>query len=147
MNFASTKEARDADFTKLNMTNENLPTQLRQKEDHIRALQAKWCNLKLAAATQTTDVKGSNKTVHPYSHEKKQKPQWPTHPTEKNIATDITVGIMDKIQADHTRHTHTQGQCLVTIRRLRNTIQRGVHITTRHTYGKKDERNTEEIIK
>ena len=51
MHLASATEARDAAFTKLTKTNGNLSTKLRQQEDQIRALQAKLCNLKVAAAT------------------------------------------------------------------------------------------------
>ena len=69
-NFASEIAARDADFTELTTTNVNLPTQLRHQKYHIRAPQAELCNLKVVAATQTTNVKVYNKGVQIYALEK-----------------------------------------------------------------------------
>ena len=82
-NFTSVIEAQDADFTKLAIINRNLSTQARHQQDHFWYLQAQLCNLKVAAATRTTDVKWSNITLQLYTFKKKQKLQWPTHPTEK----------------------------------------------------------------
>ena len=87
MNFASTTAAQGTDVSDLDMTNRNLSTKLRYQEDHIWALPAEFCNLKVAAETWTTDMKGSNNTVQPYAREKKQKLQWPTDLTGKFITT------------------------------------------------------------
>ena len=81
MNFALATAARDEAFTELTTKNGNLSTQLRQQEDQIWALQAKLCNLNVAAATWSIDVK-TNKTGQPYARDKKQKPQWTTDLTE-----------------------------------------------------------------
>ena len=82
MNFESAAAARGVAFTDLTTTNGNLSTQLRQQEDHIKSLQAELFNLKVAAETRITDVRLSNKTLQPYAHKNKQKPQWPTDLTE-----------------------------------------------------------------
>ena len=71
MNFASATAAQDTYFTDMTTTNDNLSTQLRQREDHIWALQEKLWNLKVVVATQTTDVKIYSKLVQPYSYNKK----------------------------------------------------------------------------
>ena len=70
MHFASETAVRDAAFTELTTTNGNLSTQLRHQKDQIRALQAELCNLKVAAETRTTNVKGNNKVVHLYARKK-----------------------------------------------------------------------------
>ena len=75
MNFASVTAARDAAFTKLTTTHGNLSTQFIHQEDQIQSLQAEFCNLKVAAITLTTHVKGYSKTVYPYAHEKRNKSQ------------------------------------------------------------------------
>ena len=53
--------ARDASFTELKTANGNLTTQLRNQKDQIWSLQEEMCNLRVAAAVQTTEVKGPNK--------------------------------------------------------------------------------------
>ena len=65
MIFALEKVARDAAFNKQTTTNENMSTQLRYKEDYIQTLQVELYTLKVVAETQTTNVKGRNKGVHP----------------------------------------------------------------------------------
>ena len=65
MNFASATATRYSEFTKLKTTSGNFSTQLRQQEDQIRALQAKLCQLKVAAATRNVEG-GTNKTAPPY---------------------------------------------------------------------------------
>ena len=57
VNFVLATAAHDAEFTKLTTTTRNQSKKLRLQEDHIRKLQVELCNLKLAAATQTTEVK------------------------------------------------------------------------------------------
>ena len=83
MNFVSVTADRNESFTKLTTKNGYLSTKSRHKEDHIQSLQADLCNLKVEAETHTTDMKINNKRVQTYAREKKNKPQWPTHPTEK----------------------------------------------------------------
>ena len=83
MKFSSATAAQYAAFIKLTTKNVNMSTQLRQQEDQIWSLQDHLFNLKLTAATQTTDVKGNNKGVHPYAPKRKHKPQWPTDPMEE----------------------------------------------------------------
>ena len=61
MNSVSETAARDAAFTKLMMTNSNISTQLKQQEYQFQFLQAKLCNLKVAAANRPMEVKGSKK--------------------------------------------------------------------------------------
>ena len=71
MNFTPETAARDSAFTELTTTNRNLSMQLMHQEDHSWALKAELCNFKVVAATQTNDMKGNNKGVHPYLREKK----------------------------------------------------------------------------
>ena len=56
-----TMAARDASFTELTTSNGNLTTKLRNQKDQIWSLQEEMCNLRVAAAVQTTEVKGPNK--------------------------------------------------------------------------------------
>ena len=147
MSFSSATAARDASFTNMTTTNGNLWNQLRQQEDQIWSLQEELWNLKVESATRHTKVKGSNKTVQQYKRKKKQKPQWPTDLTEKYITTEITVGIMDTIKATRTRQTYARGKMLDTIMSLHEATQWGYHRTTRHTYGRKDDRDSGYTIK
>ena len=71
MKFSSETANLDAAFTELNTTDVILSTKLRQQEYFIQALQAGICNFKVAEAMQTTEVKGNNKVIHPYSCMKK----------------------------------------------------------------------------
>ena len=87
IDFVLETAARDAAFTKMTTMSGNLSNQLRQKEDQIRVMQAKICNLKVKAASQPIEVKRAEKSVQPYTRDKQQKPQWPKDPTEK-----ITIG-------------------------------------------------------
>ena len=82
INFTSATSARYTAFTELASTNGNLSTKLWQQKDQIQALQAKLCNLKVAAETQSIDRK-TNKTGQPYARCRRQKTQWPTYPTGK----------------------------------------------------------------
>ena len=70
MIFALEMVAHDAAFKKVTTTNKNMSTKLRQQEDYIQSLQAEIYNLKVVAATQTTDVRGKNKGKNPYASEK-----------------------------------------------------------------------------
>ena len=70
-NFALDISARDAAFTKIKTTNDNLPTQLRHQEDQILYLKAELYNLNLAAATRTDDVK-TNNTGQQYARDNRQ---------------------------------------------------------------------------
>ena len=71
MIFTLATASQDAAFTELTKKNWNLSTQLRKQEDKIWELQAELCNLKVAATTQTTKMKGNNKGLHPYARYKK----------------------------------------------------------------------------
>ena len=66
MNFTSETGYRDASLTKLTTKNGNLSKKIRQQEYHISSLQSEIYKLKLATATQTTEVKGKNKDRHSY---------------------------------------------------------------------------------
>ena len=114
MSFASATAAQDAYLTKITMTNGNRSTKLRHNEYHIQDLQAELCNLKLVGENRPTKVKGSNKAVQSYAHNKKQKPQWPTDLKKKNIITVVTVGHMYTAQESHTCQTHELGRMLET---------------------------------
>ena len=71
--FSSETAARDSAFTDLITTNGNLPRTLRQKEEHIRVLQAEMCNLNVVAAAQTTDIGGDrNVGGNSNTHKKNQ---------------------------------------------------------------------------
>ena len=106
MNFTSAMAARDVAFTKLTTTTRNLSIQLRHQEDHIQALQAELCNLEVVESMQTNAVKLNNTGGQPYACDKNHKWQWPTDPTEKNIATKITDGPRIMIQLTHTHWRH-----------------------------------------
>ena len=61
INVTSATSEQDVALIEMRTININLTTQLRQKEDHIRALQAEMSNLKVVAAAQTTEVVGTGK--------------------------------------------------------------------------------------
>ena len=66
--------ARDASFTEFIVGNLNFTTQLRQQEDQIQELKAEICNLKVAAAKQTTEIRGTGKkVVKPYTQKEKNR--------------------------------------------------------------------------
>ena len=66
--------ARDASFTELTVANLNFKTQLRKQEDQIQELKAEMCNLKVAAAKQTTEIRGTGKEgVKPYTQKEKNR--------------------------------------------------------------------------
>ena len=61
--------ARDASFTELTTKNVNFKMQIRHQEDQIQELKAEMCNLKVAAAKQTTEIRVTRKgRVKPYTH-------------------------------------------------------------------------------
>ena len=70
MNLVSATAAQDVALTKLTTEKGNLYTQLRQKEYRILELQSELCNIKVAAATKTTNMKGYNKGVNKYARKK-----------------------------------------------------------------------------
>ena len=73
--------ARDASFTELTTKNVNFKMQIRHQEDRIQELKAEICNLKVAAAKKTTEIRVISKgRVKPYTHKEKNRAQWPTDP-------------------------------------------------------------------
>ena len=96
MNYAPVTEEQDAAFTELMKANKNFTTQLRQQEEQVSSLQTKICNLTVAAATRTTEVRGTNKGVRQtYTH--KKNPEHNDLPIlmKRNKTTNINAGHMD----------------------------------------------------
>ena len=51
-----------------------MTTKLRHQEDQIQELKAEICNLKVAAAKQTTEIRGTGKkVVKPYTQKEKNR--------------------------------------------------------------------------
>ena len=71
--FLSETAASDSAFTDLITTIGNLTKTLRQKEEHIRVIQAEMSNLQVVAAAQTTDLGGArNVGGNSNTHKKNQ---------------------------------------------------------------------------
>ena len=118
--------ARDAAIMEMKTTNGNLTTQLRQKDNQIRALQADMRNIKVAEAARTTeDVGTSTKGGKPNTCTRKSYKKWTTNMTEKNITTATTSGHTDTTPVNPISRQHAHGKCFDTKRKQHVATQWG----------------------